>query len=225
MSDYKKLWRIKNKEKIKAQSKKYRETHIEEIKLCKKKISEKHKENWKINGRPTYIYKIQLDDDLYIGSTYNISGRMCEHKYSLHTDRLLYNKIRELNCDFKMEIIEEFKTFNNKEKLQKEQEYILSIKPNLNEVKSYSTKEEKRLHNLNYMKQEYKNNPQKYLDMKKVDYQKHKDKRIAYSKEFYEKNKDKLNEKITCECGCIISKSRLPIHRKTQKHIKLMDCK
>ncbi len=225
MSDYKKQWRIKNKEKIKEQSKKYRETHIEEIKLCKKKISEKHKENWKINGRPTYIYKIQLDDNLYVGSTYCLSKRKYEHKKSLHIDRLLYNKIRELNCDFNMEIIEEFKTFNNKEKLQKEQEYILSLKPNLNEVKSYSTKEEKRVHNINYMKQDKINNPQKYIDKSKEQYNKHKDKRKLYSKEFYEKNKDKLTEKITCECGCIIRKYCLTRHRKTQNHIKLMECK
>ena len=225
MSDYKKKWYNENKDRISQKGKIYRENNKEEIKLCKKKIQEKHKEDWKINGRPTYIYKIQLDDDnLYIGSTYNMSKRKSEHKKKLEFDRLLYNKIRELNCDYKMEIIEEFKTFNNQEKLQKEQEYILSLKPNLNEVKSYATKEEKRLHNLNYMKQDRINNPQKYIDKKKEQYEKHKDKLIEKSKNYYHNNKDKLLEKITCECGAIITRSGLSRHKKTQSHIKLMEC-
>ena len=210
MSDYKKKWRIKNKEKILKQAEEYRENNKEAIKLYKKQYKEKKQEDWKINGRPTYIYKIQLDNDnLYIGSTYYLPSRKSEHKNKLDTDRLLYNKIRELNCDFKMEIIEEFKTFTNQEKLQKEQDYILSLKPNLNEVKSYITKEEKRLHNLNYMKQDRINNPQKYIEK----YEKNKG-----------KNKGKNKEKITCECGSIVLKQVLSRHKKSLKHIKLTEC-
>jgi len=145
-----------------------------------------------MNCKTIYIYKIQLDNDnLYIGSTINISRRLWEHKNKFNngSERLLYKKIRELNCDFKMEIIEQFNVFNNKEKLQKEQEYILSLKPNLNEVKSYSTKEEKRLHNLNYMKQDRINNPEKYKNKSKIQYQKHKEKRKEYSINYYHNNK------------------------------------
>ena len=39
---------------------------------------------------------------------------------------------------------------------------------------------------------------------------------------WYEDNREKLNEKITCECDCIILKRELNRHIKTQKHIKLL---
>ena len=46
-------------------------------------------------------------------------------------------------------------------------------------------------------------------------------------KERYNMNKDKYyakeREKITCECGCIISKSIKPRHLKTKKHARLME--
>ena len=45
-------------------------------------------------------------------------------------------------------------------------------------------------------------------------------------KEWRKKNKEKINkrerEKITCECGTIITRSNLSTHKKTKKHIKLM---
>ena len=37
---------------------------------------------------------------------------------------------------------------------------------------------------------------------------------------YYNKNKDKINEKITCECGSIINKSKLKKHKQTKKHMK-----
>jgi len=40
-----------------------------------------------------------------------------------------------------------------------------------------------------------------------------------------EGTKEKLAEKITCECGIEITKGCLPRHRKTQKHLKLMELK
>ncbi len=35
---------------------------------------------------------------------------------------------------------------------------------------------------------------------------------------YYEKNKDKNKEKITCECGCIISRGSIADHKRTPKH-------
>jgi hypothetical protein len=47
-----------------------------------------------------------------------------------------------------------------------------------------------------------------------------------YNKKYREENKETLNskqrEKITCDCGIIISRSRLSKHVKTQTHLKLM---
>ena len=47
-------------------------------------------------------------------------------------------------------------------------------------------------------------------------------------KKYYEKNKDKLNEyhkeKITCECGAIITRGNFARHKKTQTHMKFTQC-
>jgi len=51
-------------------------------------------------------------------------------------------------------------------------------------------------------------------------------------KEYYEDNKKKIlekikkyeAEKITCECGAIITRGAILRHRKTMKHIKLTEC-
>jgi len=51
----------------------------------------------------------------------------------------------------------------------------------------------------------------------------------AYMKTYYQNNKDKLrqnsNEKITCECGSVVSKSHFGRHTKTKIHINYIECK
>ena len=47
-----------------------------------------------------------------------------------------------------------------------------------------------------------------------------------YYKEYYERNREnkrkQQDRKITCECGCIVSRSVLSRHKKSAKHNKLM---
>ena len=40
--------------------------------------------------------------------------------------------------------------------------------------------------------------------------------------ERYEKNKDYLNEKITCECGSIVCRRYISIHKRSKKHKRLL---
>ena len=44
-----------------------------------------------------------------------------------------------------------------------------------------------------------------------------------HEKEYREKNREKINaqmrEKITCTCGCVLSKVNLSRHKKSPKHI------
>ena len=40
-----------------------------------------------------------------------------------------------------------------------------------------------------------------------------------------EGSKELSKQKVSCECGCIITKSELSKHRKTKKHINLMEQK
>ena len=48
-------------------------------------------------------------------------------------------------------------------------------------------------------------------------------------KKYYEVNREQIleraNQKIECECGCMISRAHIPRHRKTKKHIDLMASK
>lgn len=49
-------------------------------------------------------------------------------------------------------------------------------------------------------------------------------KKSEYNRKYYNKNKVKilsqLKNKITCECGAIISKGNIATHKKTKKHHK-----
>tara|TARA_R110002050_G_scaffold246863_1_gene384643 strand:+ start:1141 stop:1311 length:171 start_codon:yes stop_codon:yes gene_type:complete len=44
------------------------------------------------------------------------------------------------------------------------------------------------------------------------------------NKNKYEKIKGKQKEKITCECGALVSSCNLKRHKKSMKHIKLTEC-
>lgn len=61
--------------------------------------------------------------------------------------------------------------------------------------------------------QEYRDNNKELINSKK--------------KEYRDNNKEEIDkkkaEKITCECGCIVSKQQIARHKKTQKHIKEME--
>jgi hypothetical protein len=72
-------------------------------------------------------------------------------------------------------------------------------------------------------------NPEYMKNKDKEQYEKHKAKKIQLAKEYYDKNKDEIkkqkSEKVKCECGCKTTKGSLNGHRKTKKHIKLMENK
>lgn len=63
--------------------------------------------------------------------------------------------------------------------------------------------------------------PGKLIKLGKTEYQK------QYGEQYREQNshriKQKANEKIECECGCMISRSHISCHIKTTKHIKRMN--
>jgi hypothetical protein len=48
-----------------------------------------------------------------------------------------------------------------------------------------------------------------------------------YSKQNYAENREiileKLKETITCECGCVVNKYHLQRHKRTKKHLSLID--
>ena len=188
------------------------------------------------------IYQLVCSDGYYyIGSTKNeLRKRYYEHKsYSqLKQGRRVYKHINNIGWEnVKIVLIEELSCKDKEELTRKEYEHILRNKNDekcLNMLIGNSFDEE---YNRNYNKQYREDNKDKIKQYKETnknllkDYnkqyrEKNKDKINEYNKQYYkqyrqlEENKEKLNQKITCECGSIISKHNINIHKKSQKHIK-----
>jgi len=68
-------------------------------------------------------------------------------------------------------------------------------------------------------------NKDKLAEQQKQYYTENKGKIAEYKKHYYNKNKDKIKQKVTCECGCNVSRGSLLQHRKSPKHMKLMENK
>jgi Fic family protein len=137
------------------------------------------------------IYKIYLNDDVYVGSTNDYNLRINSHKYSCNNPNSkdynfpIYQFIRENGGwdTFKKEIINETDK-TGKELRELERYYIETLKSNLNsEIPTRNKKEY------------YENNIDKISEYKK--------------------------EKIKCDiCNSIVSRNNLARHQKTMKCLK-----
>jgi len=139
------------------------------------------------NYNQTIIYKFCCKDttikDIYVGSTCNFTRRKFQHKSACNTETSkrhhlkVYSFIRENGgwTNWDMIMIEQFSCENKREKEQRERYWIDELKPSLNSVNPFTTKEEKKTQ----MKEYYENN---------------KDTLKQYSKDYYEKNRDSIKE-------------------------------
>ena len=59
----------------------------------------------------------------------------------------------------------------------------------------------------------------------KIYRENNKEKEKLRHKIYDDNNKEKRKEKITCDCGSILNKKMIPRHKKTKKHINLMENK
>ena len=158
------------------------------------------------------IYIITTGDDLYVGSTCNFDNRKKRHKSMIynpndrHSNHLLYRKIRQHNGIWNIEIYKDFPCNNRLELRIEEQRVIDELKPTLNEQKAYRTKEEEEAYQKEYREQNIN-----------IEYKK------KYREQNIEKIRAKANEKITCDCGCKISRTNKKRHRNSHTHINLMN--
>jgi hypothetical protein len=90
-----------------------------------------------------------------------------------------------------------------------------------NKEKRCEKNKEYRENNKEKVKEYYLNNKEKIKENNK-EYRENNKEKI---KEYRENNKEKRNEKITCDCGSIITKAGLLQHKKSKKHLKLMQNK
>lgn len=156
------------------------------------------------------VYKLCCNDpeitDIYIGSTCNFRARKCSHKSHCNNqnskiyNQYVYRFIRENGGwnNWSMVMIKKYPEVKDIYELHhKERKWMRKLKATLN-----------------------KQVPGILLKIGKKEYSK------QYSKQYWEQNIDKLNEnareKIQCDCGCMINRSNITRHNKTQKHQALI---
>lgn len=104
------------------------------------------------------VYKIWYEDaptDFYIGSTkLSLSKRMVQHRVSARRGRtaLIWQTMREKGINnFQYILIASCMVSNMDEQRAFEQQYITSLSPTLNMIKAYSTEQENRTANKEYV--------------------------------------------------------------------------
>jgi len=180
----------------------------------------------------TIIYKIQHEDNddklVYVGSTTDFIRRKYFHKYCCNNpnskayNRKVYQMIRDnggWEC-FKMLEIKKYPCNDSREAASEEERFRQLLNPSMNSYKAYSEltqqeqiKEWKQNHpekNRQYIRKWRGNNPD-------------------YDKNYHINNRDKIRErkaqKITCDCGAIVSINGLAKHRDTGKHFRYIQNK
>ena len=172
----------------------------------------------KVDYSKICIYKIQhkeIDELLYIGSTTDFTRRKYSHKSRCNNANAKYYNLKVYKMirdnggfdNFNIIVIKEYPCNNKREAEAEEDKVMREMKANMNAIRPYVSREER-------------------LEQKR-DYQHHyrldnKDKIKEEQKHYRLENKDKTAEhkkqKITCECGCVLTKNHLARHRLTKKH-------
>ncbi len=198
----------------------------------------------KVDYSKTIIYKIQhkeIDELLYVGSTTDFTRRKAQHKRICNNvngrtyNSKIYKMIRDNgNFDmFNIIVIKDFPCNNKQEALAEEDRCMREMKSNMNTIRAYVSREEKieqqkqyRLENKDRIKEEQKQyrlkNKDELREKKKQYRLENRDKVNEMKKRYRLENRDKINErrkqKITCECGCVLTKRVIERHRLTKKH-------
>jgi hypothetical protein len=109
---------------------------------------------------------------------------------------------------------------DNKEKISEDQKKYYEVNKEKiieHNKKYYEDNKEKILED---RKKYHEDNKEKISEYQKKYHEANKEHLSEYKKKYHEDNKEKILEKITCECGSVISKKSLPRHIKTEKHQK-----
>ena len=192
------------------------------------------KEN--IDYSKTIIYKIVCKDidikDCYVGSTTDFVRRKYVHRnnaVNITPRSHLYvyefiNKNGRWN-NWEMIEVEKLNASDKLDALERERFWLEELKATLNKQKPFRTLEEKQEY--------YQVNKDQLLEKKKIYYENnkeyfkeyqevHRDKIAETRKKCYENNKEYTSGKITCECGSLICRGNISIHKKSQKHLNFL---
>ena len=167
------------------------------------------------------IYKIELDDEIYIGSTeQKLCVRQSNHNEDLkrYPHRTLYKKCIEQGMEYiKLIWVADIEFNSTAEKRAIEEEYRKELNAKLNMYKCYLSKDDKK----EYRKEWYSN----HKEQSKNYYYKHKEKIDKYQNIYRKKHRiktlEKNNAKTICDvCGVVVNFSSINRHKKTKKCIK-----
>jgi hypothetical protein len=197
-----------------------------------------------------YAIRSHQTKDIYIGSTKEtLSHRMAGHRrhYKLYLNDK-YNYVTSFELlqyeDAYIELIELIEYNNKSELTAREGHHIRNINCVNKRIENRTKKE---WHNNNkeqikdYLKDYYEKNKEQIKEQSQNYYENNKEQIVEKKQDYYEKNKEQIkkksqeyrinnkeqiknkqNEKITCECGSICSKTSIYPHKKTKKHQKFM---
>lgn len=166
-----------------------------------------------VNYQDSVIYTISVGDEKYVGSTTSYKRRKYQHKYCIvHPNEKdgnlpIYQAIRNNDEKWTMEIYKIFPCNNKKELEIEEERCRKEINASLNGKKCFGFD----------AKEWRENNKEKRKDDAKDYYLNNKERFKAT------KIKNNVTMKITCECGCVVTKGNISTHRKSKKHQELMN--
>ena len=199
------------------------------------------------------IVNINNDVDLcYVGSTSNFRLRKISHKQnatnpkSVKYNMRVYQTIREYGGweEFQMIEIGREEQLTLTQARQKEEEYRVEMKANMNQIKCYRSEEERiqqkrdlakisgalyRKQNAEIIKKKVEENKDKRRQARLDKYtndEEYKKKKLEICRNYYIKKREevckKRRELVVCECGCELTYGALYNHRKSPGHIYLM---
>jgi len=187
------------------------------------------------------FYKIVCLDNIvelcYVGSTANWKERQrnhrsdCNNENSKSYNSKKYQIIRANGgwSNFKMVQLGTREQLNRRQAEQIEEEYRQELKANMNSQRCFTTEEQKREENIEYLQNYREENKDKIKEIQQKYNEENRDKINERQQNYYEKNRDLINEKqrekVKCDCGCMVIKKYLSRHQKSPKHIKLMEIK
>ena len=202
----------------------------------------------KVDYSKIVIYKIQhkeIDELLYVGSTTDFTRRKSQHKTVCNSvehkryNLKIYKMIRDNGGfdNFNIIVIKEYPCQNKREAEAEEDKVMREMKANMNAIRPYVSREERLQQKRDYQHHYRLENEDRIKEEKKQYRLENKDKIAEYKKQYRLENRDKVNErkkqyrlenrdeinerrkqKITCECGCVLTKRVMGRHQRSKRH-------
>ena len=180
------------------------------------------------------IYKLCCNDlnitEIYIGSTTNFNRRKSEHKKDCNSENkksnyCVYQFIRS-NGGFEnwsMVEIERFDARDKKNLCRRERFWIEKEKAVLNSRRAYITEKEEKEWRTEYNQKNKEHIKNQIAEYRINNKEQIKEQTAEYRLKNQKKIKEQRTEKVTCNCGSIVRRDGLYIHKKSKKHQTLIE--